>query len=50
MKLSNNELLLINGGNISTLLTAVVRVVSAIISFGKDVGSSIRRIKTKNYC
>lgn len=48
--LSNNELLTIEGGVNAAFITAVIRVFTTIIDFGKDIGSSIRRAKTKNYC
>lgn len=51
MKLSKQELSKIYGGAISaTLLNAISRTISTILNFGRTVGSSIRRLYTKNYC
>ncbi len=51
MKLEDKELLVVYGGAFSAaLLTAIVKVFTTIIDFGKGIGSSIRRAKTKNYC
>ncbi len=49
--LTNEELLLIQGGGISsTLLNSVSRLINTILDLGKTVGSAIRRIAAKNYC
>ncbi len=50
MQLNNQELIAIEGGTNATLITAIIRVFTTIIDFGKGIGSSIRRVKTKNYC
>ena len=50
MYLSNQELIQIEGGINASLITAVIRVFTTIIDFGKGIGSSIRRAQTKNYC
>lgn len=51
MKIENNELINITGGDItSAMITYVVRLFTTVIDFGKMVGSSIRRAVSKNYC
>ena len=49
MRLTNEELIMVKGGS-AALLTAVIKVFTTIIEFGKMIGSSLRRVKTKNYC
>lgn len=49
--LSNEELILIHGGGISsTFLNSLSRLIENIYKLGQAVGSSIRRITTKNIC
>ena len=50
MKLNNKDLVAIEGGVNAAFITAVISVFTTIIDFGKGIGSSIRRAKTKNYC
>ncbi len=51
MKLDNEILIKINGGGITaTWLNAFARVISTVIEVGRMIGSSFRRISTKNYC
>jgi len=51
MKLNTQELLAIKGGAITAaFITAIVKVFTTIIDFGQKVGSSIRRISSRNYC
>ncbi len=52
MRLTNDELLKISGGFSlnGTLISALTRVFTTIIDFGKMVGTSLRRSKDKNYC
>jgi len=50
MKLTNNELILIQGGVSASFISAWIKVFTTIIDFGRKVGSSIRRGTTKNYC
>ena len=49
--MSNEELIKIRGGAISaTLLNSVSRIVETLLNLGQLVGSSLRRVATKNYC
>lgn len=51
MRLKELELYEIKGGAISaTLLNAVSRAVTTILELGRTIGTSIRRIYSKNYC
>jgi len=51
MKLENFELIRISGGGITaTWLNSFARIISIVIDVGKMVGSSFRRVTTKNYC
>ena len=51
MKIKNEELLFISGGAFNaTLLNSIARIFTTIIEVGKMIGSSLRRIKGKNYC
>ncbi len=51
MNLNETELFCIKGGAItSTFLNSVARVITTILDLGRTVGSSIRRIYSKNYC
>ncbi len=51
MKLSEYELSNLQGGAITAaLLNSVARVLNTVLELGRTVGSSIRRIYSKNYC
>lgn len=54
MKLNNDELLTVVGGaskGISaTLFNSIARLVTVILDFGRSIGSSISRIRNRNYC
>lgn len=51
MKLKEVELYEIKGGAASaTLINSIARLISTVLDFGRTVGSSIRRIYSKNYC
>lgn len=51
MKLKDQELMFIAGGAInSQLINAFVRLISSVLEIGQMIGSSIRRIVSKNYC
>ena len=51
MKLKDNELILVAGGAInSQLINAFVRLVTSVVEIGRMIGSSIRRVVSKNYC
>ncbi len=51
MKLKEIELYEIKGGAVSaTLLNSMARIISTVLELGRTVGSSIRRIYSKNYC
>ena len=51
MKLSNNELININGGGLTAAyLNAAARAVSTILDFGRTVGSTIRSAFSKKWC
>ena len=51
MKLKEIELYEIRGGAVTaTFLNSVARIISTVLDLGRTVGSSIRRIYTKNYC
>lgn len=51
MKLQDHELILVAGGAISSqLINAFVRLVTSVLEVGKMIGSTIRRIVSKNYC
>ena len=51
-RLNKTELVAITGGASITaaLVTSIVKAFNSIFDFGKMIGSSLRRIKTKNYC
>ncbi len=51
MRLTNEELKMISGGNISgTLINALVRGVNLIFDLGRAIGSAILRLKNKSIC
>lgn len=51
MKLSKCELLHIQGGAItSSWLNAISRAASTLMDIGRAIGSSLRRVLTRNYC
>lgn len=51
MKLQDEMLIEVVGGSISaTFLNSLSRLFSTVIEVGRMVGSSLRRIVTKNYC
>ena len=53
IKLDNNELMDIKGGNIAytaTMINAICRVVDIIFEVGKNIGSSIRRSSENSVC
>lgn len=51
MKLTNKELLNINGGALSaTMMNALSRAATTLLKIGQTIGSSIRRFITGSYC
>lgn len=51
MKLKETELYEIKGGAITaTLFNSIARLINTVLDLGRTVGSSIRRIYSKNYC
>lgn len=51
MKLEEVELQSIRGGAITaTLFNSIARLINTVLDLGRTVGSSIRRIYSKNYC
>ena len=50
MKLSNKELQNIYGGISAAFVNAVVSAFKTIFDFGRKIGSTLRRGKSKNYC
>lgn len=51
MRLKEMELYEIRGGAVSsTLLNSIARLITTVLDLGRTVGSSIRRIYSKNYC
>lgn len=51
MRLEEIELYQIRGGAVSaTLLNSIARIITTVLDLGRTVGSSIRRIYSKNYC
>jgi len=50
MKISDKELQNIYGGISAALVNAVVSAFKTIFDFGRKIGSTLRRGKTKNYC
>ena len=50
-KLTNEELLLIEGGKVSAaLINSVIRGASLILELGRSLGTAIRRITSKKSC
>ena len=51
MVLNNEALYEMKGGAINaTMINAAARIISTILDLGRTVGSSIRRLFSKNYC
>ena len=52
MVIKDIELLKVYGGqtNYSSFINTAIRLFGFVLEFGKTVGSTIRRGKTKNYC
>lgn len=51
MVLKEHELILVTGGGYSSaILTSVSRLMKQVYDIGFSLGSSIRRIFTRNYC
>lgn len=51
MKLQDKDLINICGGTMSaTMLNAMSRAMATILELGRSVGTSIRRLYSKNYC
>ncbi len=52
MIIEDRELLKVYGGQTSytTFINTAIRLFGFVLEFGKTVGSTIRRGKTKNYC
>ncbi len=51
MKLKEENLLSITGGGFNaSLLNSFARLLSIAIEVGRMIGSSIRRVSSKNYC
>ncbi len=51
MKLNEVELYEMKGGAITaTFFNSIARLINTVLDLGRTVGSSIRRIVTRNYC
>ena len=50
MRLKDQELLQVVGGTSAALITAVIKIFTTVFDIGKKIGSSLRRVRTKNYC
>ncbi len=51
MRLEEQELFQIKGGAITaTFFNSIARLINTVLDLGRTVGSSIRRIYSKNYC
>lgn len=51
MRLKETDLCNITGGAITaTLFNSIARLINTVLDLGRTVGSSIRRIYTRNYC
>ncbi len=51
MKLAKEELLEVQGGAISAaIVTALLKGVGIIVDLGRNLGSAIRRLTSKNVC
>lgn len=49
-KLTNEELICINGGIAATTINYISRLITTIFDIGRALGSSIRRIESDNIC
>jgi len=51
MQLTKEELFEVQGGSITaSFLNALSRAASTILDIGRSIGSSLRRMVTRNYC
>lgn len=51
MELQKNEMTMITGGGLtSAMLNAISKAVNTVYDLGKQLGSSIRRMVTNQYC
>lgn len=51
MLLSNNELMMVTGGGLTTtMINALTKAMTTILKLGQTIGSVIRRAVTKSYC
>ena len=51
MNLTNQELMVITGGGITTaMINAITKAMTTIIKIGQTIGSVIRRTVTNTYC
>ena len=51
MIIKTEQLYNIKGGAITaSFLNSVVRIFTTVIDLGKMIGSTLRRVKNKNYC
>lgn len=50
-KLSDKELIAINGGGLSgTLISSIIKGISIVIDLGRSLGTAIRRIRSNSIC
>lgn len=50
MELNKKELSVIKGGVSGAIMTSFIRGVTQLYELGRSLGSSIRRLFTRNYC
>ena len=49
--ITKEEMYKIKGGGLNyAMINAIARAATAIFSFGQAIGSSVRRLTSKNYC
>lgn len=49
--LKDEDLLLVKGGSLSgALVDAVINLMKSIFNYGRSLGSTIKRVVSKNYC
>ncbi len=49
-KLNKKELQKINGGVSASMIGYIIRGITTIVDLGRNIGSAIRRIQTRNIC
>lgn len=51
MRLSNQELMMVTGGALTTaMINALTKAMTTILKIGQTIGSVIRRTVTKSFC